>query len=73
MDQVKGGIFESIRRFAIPSGVFIGLFRGILLMTTVVELNNLAEVISAVSLAPMYGLLVYLAASIVTGYRKKIE
>ena len=40
-------------------------------MTTVVELNNLGEVISAVSLAPMYGLLVYLAASIVTGYRKE--
>lgn len=69
--RIKGGIFESIRRFAIPSGVFIGLFRGILLMTTVVELNNLGEVISTVSLAPMYGLLVYLAASIVTGYRKE--
>lgn len=70
-DRTVTGICTMIQKLAIPSGAFIGLFKGILLFAELTDIGNLGNILATILLAPLYGLVLYLISSIAKTYFEK--
>lgn len=64
-NKTKEGVWMMIQKLSIPASVFISLFEAVLVLASLSDISNLGPSLAVIILVPLYGVAIYIVASIV--------
>lgn len=64
-NKTKEGVWMMIQKLSIPASVFISLFEAVLVLASLSDISNLGPSLAGIILVPLYGVAIYIVASIV--------